>query len=692
MTATTRPTGTERALRAALCLAAAATALSPVMAAAQTGQPRGQQGRPSAQQTGEDLQNEARQQSRVDQGPGFAREAPVRRNASNWSLDLNATYSDNYRRVPEDATRYLFYQDTLATPFGVLPVGPPGVATDTVSIDPPSNVILSATLRGASVYDRPGLTGVISGSVQVSGYTDNEEIDQRVLDDLLSPIEPGSLPDGIEPTEVQAVTLALGGEEEIFIRPDIAGSATLRLAEDLFYVDVSGLAQQQSIARNAELENESAGQVGDQTTYVGGSISPYFTREVAGGGAVEARYRLSAITVADEEFEPRPLPGEEVPDEGQQFANDSVSHQVLAEYRSGEVLDRIAFLIRAEAAENEETGSDILDEITLRRLSGSGKVAYDLSRQFAVTGEIGYDEIEVDVTDPNPELVLSDPNDPNSPLVPVDDTDDDALSDDFSGVFWSVGFEYEPTRKTLIAASIGERFGGTQFEGSVRYQPNPRLSIRAIAERELGTGAEATFDAFRALNGQTLGLVEQLSRVQQDSASRLLDRAVGFQGGTRSVFRQQAGLSVRNDVRIGATYTLRRTDFSADLFWNEAEFPVGQNGVEGDRTNSTYGVDLATNRQLSRRLSLNARARVRRNEGTFPEDRLLGLPSGQDEAATQTFLSAGASYALGRNLALTGQVYHSRRDVDGEVQTVGTRGTGLEFEENAVSAGIRWTF
>ena len=623
-----------QARRAALLVAASAVAMAPITASAQ--------------------QQETQQ--------------PVRRTVQNWTLDLRTTYTDNYRRLPEELPRTVVLPQPVLTPIG--PLFPQILGRDTVEIEPPDNVVFTAGLRGGGVYERPGVTAVATGGITVNAYADNEAIDDRLLDTLTQPLTPGIVPPFIPGGTPLDVSFGFREDEEIFIQPDLSASASARIVEDLVYVDASAIAVQQAVSRLADLEAESAGQLGDRTTYIGGSVSPYVTREVFGQGTVEGRYRFSGVAVAAEEFESneRFFDPEAADD---RFANDSLSHEIIAEYQSGALLDRVEFSVRTSAQRAEETGSDVLPEVTLERLSGALGVAYDLNRSLALTGRFGYDQVDVE-------------------QVSADGTSvgaDEAQSDDFSGVTWSAGFLYTPTQRTRIGVSVGERFGGTLVDADISLRPTPRLTLSANAGRELGTGAQGTFDAFRTLNSQTLNLVQTLGQVQADSNRRLLDRAVGLQGGFRAAVPQQGGLATRNRVGGNATYVTARSTLSAAVSWDESEF-VAQ-GALGGRSNSTASFNLSAQRQVSRRVVLTARGRILHTDGVFIEEAVRD-PDGDapDRSTTQAFVSLDAAYQIGPRFSATAQIYRSQRDT-GEVSLAGT---ALDYDENAASVGIRWTF
>lgn len=583
--------------------------------------------------------------------------AQGRRTTTQWSFDLRATYSDNFRRIDDERLR------------GVILLPTDGVPSQTVvnsDINPPNNVIFSASLRGGSVYERPGLTGIVQGGVTATINADNAPLDERLAGTPL----PDALQPGQFDGDVIPLSFGLPQEQELFIRPDIAASATARVVDQLFYVDASAVAQQQIINQRQAVAIEADGQLGDVTTFVGGSISPYLTRRFGNGSAVEARYRLSGVVVADEQFEPGdgldangdPLP--EAADD-QRFANDSIAQEAILEFDSGQFFDRIDVVLRATAAQSEETGSELLPEVELTRLSAESELAYDVGRSLSVTGSIGYDDITVD------EFVSA-----------TDPALDAGRNSELSGVFWSVGAEYAPTRRSRFALSVGERFGGTQIRGQLVYRPTPRLSVTGQAQRDLQTGTQQGLQGAIGLNGQTLQIVQQLGQAQTGSSQRLLDRVVGFRGGFSNIQQQNFGVQLSNTFSLNASYAAQRTDFGLGVTFVDSEFGQGPN----QRDNRRFAVQGTVNRTLSRRATVGVSARYERITGILPVE-ALAAGAVPDQTSDQFFVSTNASYALGPRFALTARAYRAVT----EGSTIGF-GIAREYQENAVSAGIRWTF
>ena len=605
----------------------------------------------------------------------------TRRLASEWSFDLRATYSDNFRRIDDERRRQLTFTPNDAA------VQPVSVPFDVAPVETPDNVIFTVSMRGGTVYQRPGLNGIVRGGIAVTANADDASLDERLQGTPLPPQETlDALQDALFPDGFDGVLSQSFGrpeEQELFIRPDIAASATARIVDQLFYVDVAAVAQQQIINQRDAIQGQVDGQVGDVTTFVGGSVSPYLNRQLGGNGVIEARLRGSAVVVADEQFEGGDSPlvgGADIGD--RRFANDSLAAEAILDYDSAQLFDRVAFGLRASAARSEEDGSDIIVAVDLTRLTAAGEARYDLGRNLAILGEVGYDDVAIDEDRPG-----------EAPDGEGEGEGGEGLGiagreDEFSGVFWSLGAEYAPSVRSRLALSVGERFGGTQVNGQLTYRPTPRLSVTGRAERILGTGTQDGFQGAINLNSQTLQIVEQLAQIQSGSARELLQRAVGFQGGFSNIQQQAFGVQVRNTYNLSAAYTARRTDFGLSVFFDQSEFGDG----EGERQNDRLAFQGSVSRDVSRRVRAGLSARYERLSGTLPVEAALDEDA-PDQSSDQLFVSADASYQVGPRLAVTARAYRAVSSIDGgEAGAPFAFGIAREYEENAVSAGIRWTF
>jgi uncharacterized protein (PEP-CTERM system associated) len=576
-----------------------------------------------------------------------------------WTIEGLATYSDNYRRLPDELERI----DTYF--FG----RPDGRVEVPVSIDTPDNTILSIGLRGGAYIDRPSISGFISGSMRIGTYTNTDEIAER----LAASADPQPLMtrqfdldnDGtFEDVPLAGSTFGIRTPEETFIDPNMLATATLRVADNLFYVDGSLIAQEQTLGRSNFLVQEGIGQTNEEIILGGGSLSPYFYREFAYGGVMELRYRTTGVVVLDERLDGRGaaffenVTGNDDP----QYTNDSYSNEVIAEFSSGALLDRLSFNVGAFGRTITEKGSDVLDEVDFEQASTSFDVEYGLNRSLSVTAGVGYDEVEL-----NEEAAGA-----NSGLE----------EEELGGVFWRAGFRYAPSRRTRLSLSVGERYNGTLVEGNLSHRPTERLTIDMSASRTLSSGTQDFAATVIGSQSQAFSTLNQLAESQRSSSRRFLERAVDFEAqGYRTAASGQFGINARDRYTAGLRGNFDRTNLSVEYAFSEADF--------GDFENRDHALDLRARRLLSRRATLDARARFRRDEGL----NVFLLPDevGQDERkANSQVYSLGLDYAVGRQLSAYGELRHvtSEREND----EFGEDGTQFDFEENAVTLGVRWSF
>lgn len=609
-----------------------------------------------------------------------------------WTLDTNLTYTDNFRRLPTELSLSDVYEgditnglttETRTQQFSipasiVVPaVGDPVPDNNSIAtVDPLDNTVASATLSGAAFFRRPSVSGFISGSIRVGGNLDTGSIDDRLLStvDRDDPVSPLSLAnpffDGTgangEPQTFDAdyvgSSFNLREVDELFIDPNIAGSATVQVAENLLYVDFSALAQEQALGRNSALVQEGIGQANEEVTYVGGSISPYFFREFAHSGTAELRVRNTSIFVMDEQLDAESASAIGLGDVDQ-FANDSFNNEALVQYNSGDLFDRLGFSVGAFIRTvREENG--VTDNVSFDQGSMSFDTRYQLNRSFSLTSGLGYDDITVDEDGTGTDDTVSDQD----------------LADDLGGLYWNVGFRYAPTRRTSVDLSVGERYAGTAVDLSAVYRPTQRVTFRAAAARRLDTSTQDFAGGTLNLQSMASQAAGRLSESQTSASQDLLNRALRFQGaGYLQLQQGQVGVAAFNSYELSANANFRRTNFSVTGQMTETD--------REDNATTGYSIGVRGSRQVTKLLSLQANARYNVSES----DTLTSTETGTIDESLRTeerFYSLSGAYRLGRALEATAQVYHSVSDSDEAVAT----GTQLDFQENAVSVGLRWSF
>ncbi len=112
-----------------------------------------------------------------------------------------------------------------------------------------------------------------------------------------------------------------------------------------------------------------------------------------------------------------------------------------------------------------ETGD--IDRTTFR-LNGQ----YPIMRQFSLLGSVGYETI-----------------------------DTNSLNDDPDGALWYVGFFTRPGPKTELRLTYGERYGEPDINGSLTYRITPRLTFQSSYTHVLET-TQRQFSSFQLAAGR----------------------------------------------------------------------------------------------------------------------------------------------------------------------------------------------
>lgn len=165
--------------------------------------------------------------------------------------------------------------------------------------------------------------------------------------------------------------------------------------------------------------------------------------------------------------------------------------------------------------------------------------------------------------------------------------DDPTLTDEPNGVIWEVGFSAQPSSRSSIEVTVGDRFENTTYGLDASYRFSSRSNMSASYSESITTSQEQQS--------------ENLDFLISDGAGGFIDARTGLPfvssnselGFQTSIFRQQV---------LGLTFnsTRRRGSYSAGLNWEKRET---------DTTNITETV-LSLNASASRTLSSRMSASV----------------------------------------------------------------------------------
>lgn len=100
-----------------------------------------------------------------------------------------------------------------------------------------------------------------------------------------------------------------------------------------------------------------------------------------------------------------------------------------------------------------------------------------VARGFAVTGGVGYENINISQRDPlldgtGKPVVGSDGRFVTDPASPR------RIAYDLDGIFWDAGVIWKPSRRTHVEARIGRRYESMSYTGSISYQISPGSGVQ----------------------------------------------------------------------------------------------------------------------------------------------------------------------------------------------------------------------
>jgi uncharacterized protein (PEP-CTERM system associated) len=512
-----------------------------------------------------------------------------------------------------------------------------------------------------------------AASVSVrAGYSDNINLQRDALKDdefILSTLFTG----GAILSTPRVTGLILGDLDfsylldsgDFNVSQNIGATSTFTGVENWLYLDLSGSTSRQLLGDNARFSgNINAGR--DQRTNVHSySASPYLFHVFADDATAELRYRFSQVFIDAPQNVASFFSGNSI--------NDSTTQEVLAQYDSGRKIDRFRFRLTAFGSDTTEDGFSIFPDIGYRQGSLSADGQLSLNDRFALSGGIGYDEVE---TEGAASLFFND--------------------DDLSGFFWRAGFTARPGPRSSIRLEYGERYGDDFIDASASYKLTQRFMFNAGASRSFRTRAQSVTSQFQSTQRETLEFADRLREGQELSARSIIESA-NWYATSRDFGRSQTnGVAVSDSVFAGLTGDFGRTELGLNAYYSDDNF--GYRQIEG------FGGTLNLRRQLARRLTGYGSVNFRRTDTTFDQATceanplIFGIDTmdplfdamadcatlALDNGVSNTVIGrVGASYRLYENASVFVEASHTERFSPNAL---------LEYSENNILAGITLDF
>lgn len=510
-----------------------------------------------------------------------------------------------------------------------------------------------------------------SASVR-AGYTDNINLQRDALKDdeySLSTLFTG----GAIMSTPRVTALVLGDLDfsylldggDFVVSQNIGATSTFTGVDNWLYLDVSGSTSRQLVGDNARFSgniNAARNQRANVHSY---NASPYLFHVFADDSTAELRYRFSQVFVDQTQSLASFFAGNTI--------NDSITHEAVAQVDSGRKFDGFRMRLTAYGSDTTEDGDGIFPDIGYRQGSLSADAQISLSNRFALSGGVGYDEVE---TQGAASLFFNDAN--------------------LSGFFWRAGFTTRPGPRSFLRLEYGQRYGDEFIDASASYEISQRFVFNAGASRTFRTRAQSVTSQFNSTQRATLEFADRLREGQELSARSIIESANWYASSRDFGRAQTTGVAVSNSAHAGLTGDFDRTEIGLNAFYSDDNF--GYRQVEG------FGGALNVRRRLARHITGYGSVSFRRTDSTFDQATCVANPLifgldttdpmfdamadcaslALENGITNTVIGRiGASYRIYENASLFVEASHSERFSQNAL---------LEYAENNVIAGITVDF
>lgn len=290
---------------------------------------------------------------------------------------------------------------------------------------------------------------------------------------------------------------------------------SFELVPDRLGVDGSLFSTRELASSTArETGNTAGSDLDSRVTVTSASISPYWQQRYGRWAQSLVRYRHTEVIAGGDSNNSR---------------NDGIELQLAA----GDELQPWRPAVSAEWQNNNEEANAGLTENDLTRYSIAFTNQLGLSRRYALTASVGYDEVDAP-----------------------------SQNRDLSGISWSVGAIGRPGPRTSFEFSVGQRYNDLAINGSADYAVTPRLSLRLSASHSLASGL------------QQVVTDRNLITVDPDTGELITPSGTpaGFVGGdldNELALRQDVQLSLvgdygRNRILLGSLASRRDLDMGEE--------------------------------------------------------------------------------------------------------------------------------
>jgi polysaccharide export outer membrane protein len=348
-----------------------------------------------------------------------------------------------------------------------------------------------------------------------------------------------------------------GDDEGISLDPSISGTSTTELLSDTLFFDLNASVHRQILdARDAT--SGSGASTSNRDLVAAFTASPYLVHRLGDFADAELRYRISPVFVDASD------------------RSDSISQEASMILDSGPDFSKFGWTLTNRAGIEERS-----DEGDITTASTDLGLRYALWREFALIGGSGYEYRSGD-----------------------DDNDDN-----FDGVTWRGGFQYEPHPDLSFQATYGHRDNDDSLDASLDYQIGAKTTLTASYAEALQTGqGRAASNLQRIIIDPDTGLPVEVTDdpfTFEDETTRTKTLRLGTTHvDGRNTFRltgtkgsSEGGSEGDEDFYVARiTWSRSLTEeltFDTSASYEHSKFD------EEDRTDDTYLLNLRLGYQLS---------------------------------------------------------------------------------------------
>ena len=324
----------------------------------------------------------------------------------------------------------------------------------------------------------------------------------------------------------------------------LAATSTAELMRDHLFFDLNA-GINRTLLDSRQSSSASSNVTTNRDTSVTLSASPFLVHRLGDFADAEWRYRISPVLVSSSSF------------------SNSLTHSVSNRLIGGEMFQIFGWSLNSQAGQTLRSGEDDIDFADT-----SLGLSYDLWRGFSLLGSVGY----VYRTGDN-------------------DGDDD---DELNGISWDAGFRWQPSLRTSLEATYGQRDQDDTFDATLRHQIGPKTSIQASYRDERLTDQER--------------FIQGISGFIIDDQGNFIDPATGLPFDPNDPVTSFNDTTTRTrSLRGVIRYSSGRN--TVTLSGSASRETGGSNGDE-----DSYDAILSWTRRLSRQLGFSLSAGYERSE------------------------------------------------------------------------------